>query len=99
MWWEVRYLIAAPALLWLYWQYAVVYQCMNRARYLTAVIWLPLGIAFAVQNVIFNATVGSFIFWDRPREWFFSDRIRAMTCYRKERFKRLLNAHDRGHIA
>ena len=99
MWWEVRYLIAAPALLWLYWQYVVVYRLLNHFGYSAALIWVPLGVAFAIQNVIFNATVGSFIFWDRPRQWFFSDRIRAMTCSRKERFKRLLNAHDRGHIA
>ncbi len=98
MWYELRYLIAAPATLWLYWQYAATYQMMNRARYILAPLWLPLGIAFAVQNVIFNATVGSFIFWERPRQWFFSDRIRAAEPSRQERYKLLLNAHDPGHI-
>lgn len=98
MWWEVRYLISAPALLWLYWQYALVYQLMNRSYYLTMLVWLPLGVAFAIQNVVFNATFGTFIFWERPKQWFFSDRIRAMTCYRKERFKKLLNYHDPDHI-
>ena len=95
---EVRYLIAAPVMLWIYWQYAVTYQLMNRARYLTAVIWLPLGIAFALQNVAFNLTFGSFLFWERPRQWFFSDRIRATDEARKARFRVLLNAHDPGHI-
>ena len=98
MLYEVRYLIAAPALLWLYWQYVVVYQCMNRAPYLTAPLWLPLGLAFALQNIAFNATVGSFLFWERPRQLYFSDRIRAAPQERQTRYKRLLNAHDPEHI-
>lgn len=97
-WWEVRYLIAAPALLWLYWQYALYYFLLRWRAY-TWPLWLPLGLAFAAQNALFNATFATFIFWERPRQWFFSDRIRAMQeGTRKERFRRLLNAHDPDHI-
>ena len=99
MWYETRYLIAAPALLWMYWQYVVVYRTMNsRAKWPLVVIWLPLGIAFALQNIMFNATFGSFIFWERPRQWYFSDRIRAADPARQARYKRLMNPHDPGHI-
>lgn len=98
---EIRYLIAAPALLWLYWQYAFVYWCMGRARYIAVIlapVWVPLGLAFVVQNITFNLTFGSFIFWERPRQWYFSDRIRATDEQRKRRYRVLLNAWDEGHI-
>lgn len=101
MLYEVRYLIAAPALLWMYWQYVVVYQGINAVpwlRNITAIIWVPLGLSFALQNIAFNATFGVFLFWERPRQWFFSDRIRAATAERQARYKRLLNAHDPEHI-
>lgn len=98
MLYEVRYLVAAPALLWIYWQYVVVYQCMNRAKYVTSPVWVPLGACFALQNVAFNAIVGSFIFWEKPAQLFFSDRIRSAPQDRQERYKRLLNPHDPYHI-
>ena len=99
MHYEIRYLIASPLLLALYVQYVAVYRLRNSRWTLPlAVIWVPLGLAFAAQNIAFNAVVGSFIFWERPRQWFFSDRIRASTPDRQERYKRLLNPHDKGHI-
>lgn len=98
MWYEVRYLLMAWPILWLLWQYALVYQCYNRARYWTFWLWIPLGLAFVVQNVIFNATVGTLIFWERPRQWFFSDRLRALPKEERVRYQRLLNAHDPNHI-
>ena len=97
---ELRYLIVALPMLWLYWQYAVVYLCMNsRAKWPLAVVWVPLGVAFALQNIAFNLTCGTFLYWQRPRQWYFSDRIRQGSEERKERFRRLLNPYDPDHIA
>jgi len=95
---ETRYLIAAPAMLVLYVQYALVYQAWNRGGWWLAWFWVPFGLLFAVQNIIFNATFGTFLFLERPRQWFFSDRLRALDDARKERFRVLLNAHDKDHI-
>ena len=99
---EIRYLMAAPALLWLYWQYAFVYWCIRSApdavTWLLVPLWVPMGAAFIVQNILFNLTFGSFIFWERPRQWYFSDRIRAADEQRKRRYRVLLNAWDEGHI-
>lgn len=101
MWYEIRYLLSGPALLWLYLQYVITYRWANAPDHIT---WLllpicgPLAILFVVQNIIFNATFGSFIFWDRPRYLFFTDRINNAEEHRKVRYRKLMNPHDPNHI-
>jgi hypothetical protein len=104
MLYELRYLCAAWFMLWLYWQYAFVYWCIRSApdRWTWALlpVWLPLGAAFIVQNVVFNATIGALLFRDWPRQWLFSDRLRALPKDDRmlDRFQVLLNYHDPDHI-
>lgn len=99
MWYEIRYLLASPFLLALYVQYVMVYRMRNsNYQWQLAVFWVPLGILFALQNILFNLLIGSLIFGERPRQLFFSDRIRASTPDRQLRYKKLLNPHDPGHI-
>lgn len=41
-------------------------------------LYLIAGVYFAVfqlLNFVYNATCGSYIFWERPRTWFFTDRL------------------------
>lgn len=99
MWREIRYLIAAPAMLGLYVLYVVFYRMRNHGGWWLAPIWLPVGLVLAATNITFNLTIGTFLFWEPPRQLFFSDRIRATDPAFKVRFQRLLNPHDAGHIA
>jgi len=98
MWFEIRYLSISLVMLWIYWQYAVTYLLMNNFYKSTMIIWLPLGVVFALQNIVFNLTFGSYLFWEKPQQWFFSDRIRSAPEARQRRFKKLLNGPDPDHI-
>lgn len=95
---EMRYLMIAPLMLWLYWQYILVYLIINKMPDPWRWLFLPFGLAFAVQNALFNLTGGWFLYWERPRQVYFSDRIRFGSEERKERFRRLLNPYDPNHI-
>jgi hypothetical protein len=99
MWYEVRYLIAAPAMLALYSLYVAYYRIWNWAGWWLAPVSIPIGMTMAICNIAFNLTVGSFVFWERPKQIFFSDRIRSAPLERKVRYQKLLNPHDLGHIA
>jgi len=101
MWYEVRYLIASPALLWLYWQYVVTYRWYNAPKwftYLLSPVFAPMAVAFVLQNILFNLTFGSFIFWEKPTTTFFTGRINNAEEYRKVRYRKLMNPHDPDHI-
>lgn len=39
------------------------------------ILALPAFAVFQILNTIYNATFGSFIFWERPRTFFFTDRL------------------------
>ena len=92
---EVLYLATAPLTLWLLVQFIALAWLEKRAR--------PLAILFAVpfvpQDVFYNATVGSLLFWERPREWFFTTRLKRYANQTEaERFKAVLNHFDTGHV-
>lgn len=44
-----------------------------------AILLLPpliaFGVPFLVTDIVFNLVFGSFIFWERPKEWLFSTRL------------------------
>lgn len=101
-WFQFRYLtsgwITGPMLIW----YAKVYWAKRKGGAWFA-LYALLGIPFVVASGIYNATVGWYVFWDRPRHWQFTDRLQeydkdpAMQPYIAE-FKRALNRHDPGHV-
>lgn len=41
------------------------------------ILALPYFAIFQILNFIYNVTFGSFIFWERPRTFFFTDRLEA----------------------
>ena len=55
---------------------------INVARYSwwTSPLWMPAVFyffCFQSINFIYNCTVGSFIFWELPRTFFFTDRLES----------------------
>ncbi len=36
---------------------------------------LPAVVVVGIVDIVFNLTLGSLIFWDRPRQWTFSQRV------------------------
>jgi len=95
---EWCYLIAAPVTLWLLLQFSF-YAMLDRflPRWLVVVLALP----FIVQDVIYNLLIGSLLFWEWPREWLFTDRLKRhdrLGSYGVDRFAVTLNALDPGHV-
>ena len=104
---EARLMLAAPYVWATLLQFAVLvtlWRLMGR-RYdlLTAVTLGPFYLVFLVQNLTFNALVGSFIFWELPREIGFSTRLirhkEEGGTYGSARIARILNFFDPGHIS
>lgn len=65
----IRLLLIGPAVAAMFWLYSLA---VTRKGVLRALI----GVPFMLMNAAFNATCGSFIFWELPREWFFTDRLK-----------------------
>lgn len=86
---------------------AVVYAAYTVGYILKRKGWwvmYPYGIAFAVLNVLHNWTVATILFWELPREWFTTQRLRRWKLSddpsRRELahlLGGLLNRHDIGH--
>ena len=92
---EVFYIITAPITFFMLVQFAALAWIDNRAHWLFRL----LAALFIVQDVIYNATVGTLLFWERPREWLFTDRLKRWgDDWRVDRFKRVLNRLDPGHV-
>ena len=92
---EITYLIAAPVTLWMLVQFAFLAWLKPRVP----ILFKPLAVIFVVQDVIYNAVFGSLFFAERPREWLFTDRLKRWSGdWRVERFARVLNALDTGHV-
>ena len=95
VWFEITYLIAAPVTLWMLMQFAFLAWLKPRVP----ILFKPLAVIFIVQDVIYNAVFGSLFFIERPREWLFTDRLKRWHGdWRVERFARVLNALDPGHV-
>ena len=95
---EIRHLVAAPATLWVLWQFIAIMWMM---RNLPKVVVYPFGVAFLLQDAIYNMLAGSFIFWERPREILFTDRVKRHLVDSDcpaSRFAVVLNYFDPGHV-
>lgn len=79
--------------LWVFWGLYVLLMGVYRAHLAKRLNWLTYGLAVpyllvgVAIDVLFNATVGSLIFWERPKEWFLTQRmiryIKGPDCWRK----------------
>lgn len=65
----IRLLIIGPAVAAMYGFYAFAVTRKGIMR-------IAVGIFFMPSNAVFNVLIGSFIFWELPREWFFTDRLK-----------------------
>lgn len=54
-----------------------------------------------VLDILWNLTVGTFLFMERPREWMLTTRLKRLDlegAYGVEQIKVMLNALDPGHV-
>lgn len=65
----IRLLIVGPFVAAMFWLYSLAVTRQGVWRYI-------IGAPFMFLNAAFNATCGSFIFWELPREIFFTDRLK-----------------------
>lgn len=93
----IRLLLIGQAVALMFWLYNIAITREGIARVL-------IGVPFMGLNALFNATCGSFIFWELPREVFFTDRLKrhkAGNDPEKARIARALccemNKADPGH--
>jgi len=97
---EVRHMIAAPftlAMLAWFAFYALLAEVLPR-RVVVVIAFLT---GFVLADVIYNWTVGTFLFWELPREWLFTDRLKRLhdaDVHAVDRFVVVLNSLDEGHV-
>lgn len=64
----------------------------------TAVALATIG-TFVFQDILYNAIVGTILFREWPREWFFTTRLKRYANQPEaQRFKAVLNELDPGHV-
>lgn len=94
---QQRLWLVGPVALLMFWFYAFAVTRQGPLRVI-------FGVPFMAFNAVFNATIGTVIFAELPREWFFTDRLKRM----KESFDpeiaevarsicRQMNKADPGH--
>lgn len=65
----IRLLIVGPIVAVMFVMYTIAITRNGASRVI-------IGVPFMVLNAAFNITCGTFIFWEWPREWFFTDRLK-----------------------
>lgn len=71
-----RYLLTAPLTAVVLALYALGFTVANRLDGMSYQAWkYTYGTAFLVIDVLYNWTIGTFIWWERPREWVFTERL------------------------
>ena len=93
----IRAFLIGPAVAAMYGFYALAITRTGALR-------IIIGVPFMAMNALCNATCGSFMVWELPREWFFTDRLkRHKTGEDPERARvaevlcREMNKADPGH--
>ena len=94
---EIRYFLVFVATMSLLLQFALLAWLQPR---LPRVIFWPLALPFVVQDILYQLIIGTFLFWERPRELFFTTRLKRLdgTNPHVQRFKDVLNELDEGHV-
>lgn len=100
----MRHLLVGPLTLLMYIWFAFGMTVYNyyQGHSFQKVWYYAFGVPFAIADILYNLTVGSFIFWEKPRldELMFTCRI---TRLMKEgnplatTFCRMLDVYDEGH--
>lgn len=92
---EVTYLVFAPITLLMLVSFILVDWSRDNFKPLL----LLIGVPFAIMDILYNIVVGSLLFMEWPREWLFTTRLkRHIGDWRVERFARVLNKVDPGHV-
>jgi len=95
---SIRHMIAGPVTVFVYLWYCAAF--LARARF-GNVPYVILGVPFVPINIAYNWIVGSFIFWELPREGGYTGRIKRHIregCYFALHIGRLLNWADPEHV-
>lgn len=100
VWFEVRHMIAAPFTLAMLAWFAV-YAAIDKVLPRKLVVFLAFITGFVVADALYNWTVGTFLFLERPREWLFTTRLQRLYDHdvtATQRFVAVLNALDPQHV-
>ena len=100
-----RLFVVGPVIALLYVWFALVMWLHYRSGILWKLSYVLIGVPFVLADVLFNVVIGSFIFWELPREWLFTTRLSrhknsGVSQPRYEvawRLCRLLSAYDNNH--
>ena len=93
---ELLYLFWGLVTLWLLLQF-ILLSWLD--RHVSRWFWWPFGIAFILQDVLYNVVVGTLMFLELPREWLFTTRLKKMGDDRRvDRFRETLNYFDPEHV-
>lgn len=93
---EIRYLLVAPLSLFLLLQFILLAWLDKR---LPRWAFSPLIVVFVAQDVAYNLSIATWLFWERPQEWLVTTRLKRMVeDPRIERVALVLNHYDEGHV-
>ena len=93
-------MVAAPiTLLVLAW--FSFYAWLNTFMPRQVVVAIAFLTGFVFVDVLYNVTVGTFLFWERPRELLFTSRLQRLhdaDVSATQRFVVVLNTLEPGHV-
>lgn len=99
-WFEIRHMIAAPITLCILAWFSL-YACLAAFLPRKVVVGLAFLTGFILADILYNLTIGSFLFWEWPREWLFTSRIQRLhdaDVSATQRFIVVLNTLEPGHV-
>lgn len=111
-WFEVRHMITSFASLALL-AWFVPYAWLAKVLPRRVVEWIAMLTGFVLADILYNLTVGSFLFWEPPRisfkswraffksEWLFTSRLQRLhdaDVSATQRFVVVLNSLEPGHV-
>lgn len=78
-----------------------IYALMARFLPRKLVVVLAFLTGFILADILYNLTIGSFLFWEWPREWLFTSRLKRLhdaDVNAAQRFIVVLNTLEPGHV-
>jgi len=94
----MRHLSVGPLTLLVYIHYCLVYLAR---RYVGEWLYVLVGLPFIPVNIVYNWVVGTYIFWELPREGGYTGRVKRhlkLGCRFAKHIARLLNVPDPEHV-
>jgi len=93
-------MLAAPVTLFVLAWFSL-YAWINTFLPRQVVVAIAFLTGFVFVDILYNLTVGTFLFWERPREWLFTTRIQRLhdaDVSATQRFIVVLNTLEPGHV-